>query len=375
MIQLLSLSPLHCNNTAVSHIFYALGSAQQGDELRTQMLVPSCSAGCRGDSLQEAIPKVLQRFYYRIPSASQWQLERQFLKQFQAYDAVSLWPGVSLAVTKRVKASGKPIFLERINCFQGEAKPLLDRLYEELGYPAQHPITTASIDHELSEIELADYLVCPSPEVARSFLDIGFPAQKLIASSFGWDPHRFKHGQREPAATQPLTVLFVGSVCVRKGAHVLLRAWEKANIKGRLMLCGAMETAIAQSCQRILNRPDVEHVPYTSDLSTFYTQGDLFAFPSFEEGSPLVTYEAMANGLPILTSPMGAGGIVRPEKDGWILSPYEEDTWVEALRQIANAPELRLRYGDSSRQRSQEFTWSKVAARRSAQMIDKLRTI
>ncbi len=375
MIQLLSLFPLHCNNTAVSHSFYALGSAQQGDELQTQMLVPSCSAECRGDSLQEAIPKVLQRFYYRIPSTSQWQLERQFLKQFQSYDAVSLWPGVSLAVTKRVKASGKPIFLERINCFQGEAKRLLEPLYEQLGYPAQHCITAESIDHELSEIELADYLICPSPEVARSFLDIGVPAQKLIASSFGWDPQRFKKGRRVQAATQPLTVLFVGAVCVRKGAHVLLRAWEKANINGRLILCGAMETAIAQSCQTILNRPDVEHIPHTSDLSHIYSQGDLFAFPSFEEGSPLVTYEAMANGLPILTSPMGAGGIVRDKKEGWILSPYEEDAWAAALRQIANAPELRLQYGDSSWRRSQEFTWSKVAARRSAQMIEKLRAM
>ena len=60
-----------------------------------------------------------------------------------------------------------------------------------------------------------------------------------------------------------------------------------------------MEPAIAESCSSILLRSDVIHRDYTSDISLAYREADFFAFPSLEEGSPLVTYEAMANGLPV----------------------------------------------------------------------------
>ena len=73
---------------------------------------------------------------------------------------------------------------------------------------------------------------------------------------------------------------------------------------------------------------------YTRDIAFAYREADFFAFPSLEEGSPLVTYEAMANGLPVLTSPMGAGGIVRDGKDGIIVSPYDEEALVTGLQQL-----------------------------------------
>ena len=65
-----------------------------------------------------------------------------------------------------------------------------------------------------------------------------------------------------------------------------------------------------KTCSRILARSDVIHRDYTSDIALAYREADFFAFPSLEEGGPLVTYEAMANGLPVLTSPMRAGGVV-----------------------------------------------------------------
>ena len=111
---------------------------------------------------------------------------------------------------------------------------------------------------------------------------------------------------------------------------------------------------------------DAAYLKYNSDIAFTYQEADLFAFPSLEEGSPLVTYEAMAHGLPILTSPMGAGGVVREGIDGLVVSPYEEDAWVEALRKLANSPDLRAKFGVSARKRAKEFTWEKVGQRRAA---------
>ncbi len=373
MIKLLSLFPLHCNNAAVSHIFWSVCLPWQSETLTTQMVVPSCSPECRKPSLTEAISPFLQKFYYRFPQAPKRRTEQYFLKHFRAYNAVYLWPGVSLEVTRQVKASGKPIFLERFNCFQGRAKAILDELYAQLGYEPQHSITAQDIEHERSEVELADYVFCPNPEVRRSLLDIGVAESKLISSSYGWEPTRFNTAQQGSIEPERFTVLFVGSVCVRKGAHVLLRIWQKAAVPGRLILCGEMESAIAQSCADILGREDVQYVPHTSDLSRLYAQANVFAFPSFEEGGPLVTFEAMAHGLPILTSPMGSAGVVRHGIDGLILPPDAEEAWVEALRALADRADERTRLGTSARQRVQEYTWDKVSARRAAQIMERVK--
>jgi glycosyltransferase involved in cell wall biosynthesis len=169
-------------------------------------------------------------------------------------------------------------------------------------------------------------------------------------------------------------VLFVGFVCVRKGAHLLLDAWQRAGIRGQLVLCGAIEPGIARHSADVLARPDVVHLPYVSDVSSVYRQADIFAFPSLEEGGPLVTYEAMAHGLAVVVSPMGAGAVLRDGIDGMILPAHDTDAWADALRRLAASPDLRSRLGASARARAAEFTWEKVAARRADSLLQRLRS-
>lgn len=220
---------------------------------------------------------------------------------------------------------------------------------------------------------MADFIFCPIPELKKSFMGAGVPEHKLILTSYGWSPERFPHFLSDKPLSDTITVIFVGDVCVRKGAPGLLQAWEKAGIKGRLMLCRSMEPAIAETCSIILARSDVIHRDYTSDIALADREADFFAFPSLEEGGSMVTYEAMANGLPLLTSPIGAGSIARDAKDGIIVSPYDEAALVRGLQQLAGCAELRLRMSDSARSRAQEFTWEKVARRRADLVLERLK--
>jgi len=229
------------------------------------------------------------------------------------------------------------------------------------------------IQQEEEEISLADFIFCPSPELKKSFMGAGVPEHKLILTSYGCSPKRFPHFLSDKPLSDTITVIFVGDVCVRKGALGLLQAWEKAGIKGRLMLCGSMEPTIAETCSRILARSDVIHRDYTRDIAFAYREADFFAFSSLEEGGPMVIYEAMAHGLPVLTSPMGSGSIARDGKDGIIVSPYDEEALVRGLQQLAGCAELRLRMSDSSRSRAQEFTWEKVAGRRAKLVLERLK--
>jgi len=373
MLHISSLFTIYCTGTAVSHTFFSLCQQWNYPDSQVRMVVPNCEPSCRGSNLVEAIPQYLKWLYYRSADRPRECAEKRFLRDIKDFDAIYLWPNTSIETFRKVKQESKPIFLERINCYTKEAKFILDDAYHQLGIEPQHQITAATIQQEDEEISLADFIFCPSPEVKKSFMIAGVPEHKLLSTSYGWSPKRFRHFSIDKPLSDTITVVFVGSVCVRKGAHLLLRAWEKAGIKGRLLLCGTMEPAIAETCSSILARSDVIHRDYTSDIALAYREADFFAFPSLEEGSPLVTYEAMANGLPVLTSPMGAGSIVRDGKDGIIVSPYDEEALVTGLQQLAGCADLRLRMSDSARARAEEFTWEKVARRRAQLVLEKLK--
>jgi glycosyltransferase involved in cell wall biosynthesis len=341
------------------------------------MVVPSCEPSCRSPNLVEAIPQALKWLYYRSADAPQQSAEKRFLKDLRAFDAAYLWPNTSIETYREAQKIGKPIFLERINCYTGKAKQILDRAYTSLGVQPRHPNTPEKIQQERIKTEIADFIFCPSLEVTKSFQEAGVPQHKLITTSYGWSPERFPVTRVLPPklVTDEVTVLFLGSICVRKGSHILLKAWEKAGIKGKLILFGTLQPVIAEVCRDVLARPDVTHLSYNSNsdsVSSIYQKADIFAFPSLEEGSPLVTYEAMAHGLPILTSPMGAGGVVRDGIDGIIVSPYDEDAFVESLQKLTSSPTLRDRLGQSAYQRAKDFTWEKTAFRRQVSILRKL---
>lgn len=374
MLKLSALFPIHCSDRAISHVFFSVCKEWQGPDLKARMVVPSCDRPCRGSNLVEAIPSFLNKLYYRNPSLPKIKAEKRFLKDIKDFDVAYLWPGISSDTAKSVNKYNKPIFFERVNSCQSESKRILDDAYSRLGLEPQHTITPESIQDEKEKLKVIDFLFCPSPIVAKSFQEAGVPEEKLLLTTEGWAPERFPNYQSNRPPSAEVNVLFLGYACVRKGVHLLLQAWERAGIKGKLTIFGSIEPAIAQTCGDLLKRSDVVHIDYALDYSSAYRQADFFAFPSLEEGSPLVIYEAMGHGLPILASSMGGGGIVRDGIDGIILPPYDADAWVEGLRKLSNSPDLRAKMGAAARKRALELTWPQVAARRGEQILQKMQT-
>jgi glycosyltransferase involved in cell wall biosynthesis len=250
---------------------------------------------------------------------------------------------------------------------------ILEDASRRAGWPSEqapHELQ-ADLDLQLGQVEAADFIFCPSPPVAESVLEAGVPRSKILPTSYGWDPARFNGGEaRALAPIGGITVLFVGTVCERKGAHLLLEAWSRAGISGRLVLLGFVAPRLATYCAHLLNRPDVICLPFNDDPVPFFRSA---ALPTLEEGSSLVTYEAMAVGLPLVTSPMGAGSVVRHDREGLVVDPHSAEALVGALRRMAVDAELRRACGEAGRERASEYTWEKVAARRYALVRSALR--
>jgi len=115
--------------------------------------------------------------------------------------------------------------------------------------------------------------------------------------------------------------------------------------------------------------PGVRWVGHVDPMG-LYRSAHVFVFPSLDEGSALVTYEAMAHGIPPLVTAMGAGAIGRDGQDCMVLPDDDPKPWIAALRTMAENPEKRLSLGRNARQRAREFTWKKVAAQR-AELLQK----
>ena len=372
MLNLGCVFPLYCSEAGLGHIFLSLCRNWNSEPMQARILVPNIAEPFRGDSVIEAVPHPLQWLAYRSTSWPRILTEMRLLRSLPRFDALYAFPDISVRTLGRIKTHGKPIILERVNCFGGKRRQLMEREYRRLGAAPPRPFEKWAVDAEREAVAIADFLFCPSPEVETSFLEAGLSPGKLISSSYGWSPERFPQTADPRPPREAVTVLFAGTVCIRKGAHLLLDAWQRAAISGRLVLCGPIEPALQRLFGELLARPDVVHIPYASDMGRFYREADIFAFPSIEEGGPLVTYEAMAHGLAVVASPMGAGAVLRNGIDGLVIPPHSADGWVDALRSLAQSPECRLRFGEAARVRAQDFTWAKVARRRADALTEKL---
>ena len=274
-----------------------------------------------------------------------------------------VWPDPSLSLLRQLNDAGVPIVREMINCHRGTAKAILDAEYRRLGLAPQHLISSESVDSETEALEYCSDIFCSNSFAERSLIDNGAPESKVRPVSFGWDPDRFRGHSRALEPIDGPTFVFVGSICVRKGAHLILRYWAASGIKGRLVMVGNVEPAIEQVCSEYLRRDDVLVIKYTRDIAPYYRSADVFVFPSLEEGGPQVTYEAAGCRLPLITSPMGAGRVA-DASTGYVLDPFDQSGWAEAMQSLAEDAELRRRMGSAAQQRALQFTWMEVGEAR-----------
>jgi len=101
------------------------------------------------------------------------------------------------------------------------------------------------------------------------------------------------------------------------------------------------------------------HIPHSPQrkLPQFYGDADVFVFPTLLEGLGLVVLEAMASGLPVITTARGPDEVVRDGIDGFVVPIRDADAIAERLRILQCNPDLRAEMGRRARERAMEFSW------------------
>ena len=152
-------------------------------------------------------------------------------------------------------------------------------------------------------------------------------------------------------------MIFVGQLCVRKGLKYLLEAWDKLNLPdAELMLVGHLHEELEALMKPYSGRKDIVRVGFVPDPVKLYNSATVFVFPSVDEGSAKVSYEAMACGIPVIVTP-NAGSLARDGKDGFIVPIRQVEPLVEKIRYFYNNREAAEEMGREARRYIETFTW------------------
>ncbi|TNJ37104.1 glycosyltransferase family 4 protein [Prosthecochloris vibrioformis] len=362
----------HASNLGNSHVPLSLCRYWAAEDRPVRLTVPGADPDKNYPWLTTVADGWLLKAMYKIAS-TEWirgRAEKLFMRNEKNASIVYLWAGLSLEVYEIFHKRGCRILMERINCHRQTSRNIIQQAADHWGIPVTSPISDEDIAIENRKLQLADTVFCPSPMVTQSMLANQVASSKLLATSYGWEEQRFPDRFEKEKINQKPVFLFVGKICVRKGIPLLLAAWKKADIDAKLVLCGHVAPEIQDHMEPLESFPNVEHVAYTKDVGKLYRTADVFVFPSLEEGGPMVTYEAMAHGLPSLVTAMGAGAIATHGENALILPNMDVDAWAEAMARMAHDQALREEMGNRARKRAEHFTWPLVAQQR-AELLEK----
>jgi glycosyltransferase involved in cell wall biosynthesis len=373
--RLLTFFPNHITTYGIGHAALSIADAMNGAKFESVLITSSIDKKIRSKIIKKLIPFLIMRGVHKLFSKKVIHSlsEMFFITQIRTNDIIYLWPGASIKLFNRVKKKGNVIIVENINCHQMVSRNILEIESKKMHLSDTHIITEESIQEEVEKLNLCNYVYSPSPSVTKSLLVCGVDENKILESSYGLHQYQqFNKTKKYPDKNNPIEVIFVGRVGLRKGVHLLLEYWKEANIDGTLKIVGNIEESIKGLITQYQQRNDIQFIDFIADIDVVYKNADVFILPSLEEGSPLVTYAALGAGLPCIVSPMGGEGVVRHNQDGYVIDPHDKPAWVSALKQLAESTELRHSMSVSALIHSDTLLWKNVGLKRAELLFEKL---
>jgi glycosyltransferase involved in cell wall biosynthesis len=224
-------------------------------------------------------------------------------------------------------------------------------------------------------LKQADAFTAISPEIASEWSSSGIPSEKIHLIPNGVDTKRFV--PVEPAHKKFLRtklglpraasiVIYTGRLVSYKGLPLLLKVWNKIrhNHENILLILAGTGGLDIHNCeeelQKYVNSEGLEqHVLFAGavpNVHEYLQASDLFAFPTENDAFPSSVVEAMACGLPVVTTPVGAiKSIVTDRLTGLLIPPANDQLLFQALDIMLSDTMLASRLGSAARQSMQDL--------------------
>lgn len=216
-------------------------------------------------------------------------------------------------------------------------------------------------------VRTADHAVCATRE-AWSYLQLvyGLDCERVTYLPHGVDS-RFIRPRKYPAFEAP-KVLYVGTWLEQRGIQYIGEALSELvrhlpGIRFTIAGCVRGRDDILPSIPVPL-RKQVDIIPLvpSEQMPEIYANHDIFLFPSFFEALPLVLLEAMAAGMPVITTETcGMMDAVRDEWNGLLVQVGNSDSIIRAVLRLSSSPAIRSYLGTNAQETARWFSWERIA--------------
>jgi len=161
-------------------------------------------------------------------------------------------------------------------------------------------------------------------------------------------------------------LLLVGNDWKKKGLTPLVKAIAAVrHLPLRLLVVGRDNRApFLEQVQRLHLDGRVLFLEPSSDIMQFYAAADVYAGPSLHDSFALPPIEAMACGLPVITSVTNGGSqIITEGFDGFVLSDAQDSVALSRLiSRLYEQPDLRRTVGENAARTAQSYSWERNAS-------------
>ena len=375
-------------------VFYAIGArvGGQGLSLVAQMAGEILSMRgmldsfvCYGYDKKYKIKKIItnfKRIYFQpfkffsfLPSKYYYTMKRNWmdyissglLKKSKA-NIFHGWTHSSINAIRIAKQKKMITIVERGNSHPLYTKEMLKNEYQAYNVENYHNLKNDKslfkkfnlwryeFNEALIEIEEADYIFVNSQFCADTYIKHGIDKRKLIIIPRGFDSRKYLPRPKQKKSDD-FIVLFVGNLQARKGIKYLLEAWEFLDLKkAELWFVGEVGDEVRKVTDIYKEKfSNIKFLGRIKDPSKIYRKASIFVFPSLDEGSAKVTYEAMASSLPcIFTKNAGA---IADKKCALFVPPRSSKAIATKIRKLYDNIDLRNSLGKKAKNYIRNYTW------------------
>ena len=287
--------------------------------------------------------------------------------EFKDLDILIGWSSFSYCSFLKAKNEKCISILERGSTHIEYQNEILKEEYELLNLKPKL-ISKYIIDKEKKEYELADYIMVPTEYAKKTFIDKGVSEKKIIKNYYGVDLSEFKYERLEKEKISKFRIIYTGTISIRKGVIYLLEAFDELDLENsELLLIGDIDSDVNSRLNKYKKNKKIifKKSMNQRDLGKFYNNSDVFVLNSIEDGFGMVILQAMACGLPVITTKnTGGSEIIEDEKDGFIIPIRSKEVLKKKIFYLYNNPKHCSEMGMIAKDKiSKNYSWESYGKR------------
>ena len=232
------------------------------------------------------------------------------------------------------------------------AHPLFDKdIHTEEHRKFESSLNTESFEKMSTLVKSFDYIIAISDFVKSSYIKYGFPSERVFVACTDINlPPAPEQIHKE----DKFRVLYLSYTNARKGLPYLLDAWRKLKLpNAELTLVGKysgdVPDKLKKYCDSIIEKDSSITWEGSTDMpAKYYRRASAFVLPSLTEGNPKVVMEAMAHGLPVITT-TNAQSVSEDGKSGFVVPIRDAQALAEKIRYLYDNRDVAERMGREAR--------------------------